>query len=337
MKENRLVTYSIVFIALVLLAIVLKTFQSVMRPLAIAALLLFLFTPLAQFSRDRKIPVWLTFGGFFVIVFLILSFVGSFISVDNVNLKDALPRFQERISQNSSGLIELGAKLGYDLEDVTTDKAGKMAVTGLTMGLGAIRTLFSEILLAMILMMFLIQSRSGLFSWVEQRYGTDEVTRLQETFQKIQGDILAYVGTKTLMSLGTAIVIGIVLLLFKAKFIYVSLLIIFLLNYIPIIGSLIAVLIVLLLYVLTIGLSVKVLYLFVLLMAVQVLFGSILEPKIAGSRLNMSPILIILSLYVWGWIWGVIGMLLSVPLTILIMIVSRHVGHMKSPPVLDPD
>jgi len=73
--------------------------------------------------------------------------------------------------------------------------------------------------------------------------------------------------------------------------------------------------------------------LFLLLMVVQVLFGSILEPKIAGSRLNMSPILIILSLYVWGWIWGVIGMLLSVPLTILIMIIIKHVGPMRSPSV----
>ena len=48
-------------------------------------------------------------------------------------------------------------------------------------------------------------------------------------------------------------------------------------------------------------------------MAVQILFGSILEPKITGEKLNMSPILIVVSLYVWGWIWGISGMLLSVP------------------------
>ncbi len=87
-------------------------------------------------------------------------------------------------------------------------------------------------------------------------------------------------------------------------------------------------LIVLLLYLLTFGASSNAIWLFVALMAVQVLFGSILEPKIAGKRLNMSPIIILISLYVWGWIWGIIGMLLSVPLTILIMVISKHLGAM---------
>ena len=64
------------------------------------------------------------------------------------------------------------------------------------------------------------------------------------------------------------------------------------------------------------------------LMAVQVIFGSILEPKIAGERLNMSPIVILISLYVWGWIWGIIGMLLSVPLTILLMVIAKHMSAM---------
>jgi len=177
---------------------------------------------------------------------------------------------------------------------------------------------------------FIIQSHSGLFSFVEKRLGKEEVARLQATIQKIEGDIIAYFGTKTAMSLGTAVVTGIVLLLFKAKFIYFSLLIIFMLNFIPIIGSLIAVVIVLILYVLSFGLSANVAWLLIILMAVQVLFGSILEPKIAGSRLNISPILIILSLYLWGWIWGIIGMLLSVPLTIFIKIILRHVGPMRT-------
>lgn len=73
MKENRLVNISIVFIALVVLAIVLKNFQQVMRPLAIATLLFFMVTPLARFSKQKKIPARVTFSGLFVIVFLILS------------------------------------------------------------------------------------------------------------------------------------------------------------------------------------------------------------------------------------------------------------------------
>ena len=70
MKVNRIVNYSVIFIALVLVAIVLQTFQSVLRPLAIATLLVFMVTPLAGYSREKKIPVWLTFSGLFLLVIL---------------------------------------------------------------------------------------------------------------------------------------------------------------------------------------------------------------------------------------------------------------------------
>ena len=330
MKENKLVYYSLLFIALVVLAIVLKTFQQVMRPLAIAALLMFIVTPLARFSKKRKIPVWITFAVVLSLGIGLLSLIGSLIQVENLDLNNALPQFKERIQRDSGGILALASKLGLGMDAITPEKLAKIASEGIKMGIGAARTVFSEILLALILLMFLVQSQSGLFSAVERRFGKDEVKRLEETLLRIEGDIIAYLGTKSAMSLGTAVGTGIVLFLFKAKFVYISLLVVFLLNFIPIIGSMIAVIIIVLLYVLSFGLAMKVLWLFLLLMAVQILFGSILEPKIAGDRLNMSPILIILSLYLWGWIWGIIGMLLSVPLTILIMITVKHMGQMET-------
>ncbi len=217
------------------------------------------------------------------------------------------------------------SKFGFGLESISADDIGKLAAKGARAGLGAIRTMFSETLLALILLMFILQSRSGLFGAVESKHGPDAVARLEETLKKIQGDIIAYFSTKALMSAGTALLTLVVLLLFGAKFIAISALLIFLLNFIPIVGSFIAVLVVAVLYIVTIGLSGNVGWLLLALMAVQVLFGNILEPKLAGKRLNMSPIVILISLYVWGWIWGVVGMFLSVPLTIMILIVVRHI------------
>jgi predicted PurR-regulated permease PerM len=330
MKATKLANYAVIFIALVLLAIVLKTFQSVLRPLAIATLLVFIFTPLAHFSKQKKIPVWITFAGLFIVVFLVIYLGGSFIITDNMNFQNALPQYQERISQGSGGVLALASKLGFDLKDITPEDLSEFAAKGAATVLSAVRSIFSETLLAMILMMFLIQSRSGLFSLIERKFGREEVGHLQATFQKIEGDIATYFGTKAAMSLGTAIGTGIVLLLFQADFIYISLLMVFMLNFIPIVGSLFAVVIILLMYMLTSGISVNAVWLLLALMAVQVFFGNILEPKVTGKRLKMSPILIIISLYVWGWIWGVVGMLLSVPLTILVMIITRHMGAMRT-------
>ena len=326
MQTNKLVSYSIIFNGLALAAVVLQTFVRVLRPLAIGSVLVFLGMPLASWAKGRGIPVWMTFVGLIVLVVGLMSLVGSFISLDNIDLAEAIPRYQEKISQSSSGMLEVGSKLGFSSENITPEKLGGLAAKGARAGLGAVRTIFSEMLLALILLMFLVQSRSGLFSLVENKYGKAELDRLQDTLRKIEGDILAYFGTKTVMSLGTAILTGVVLLLFGANYIYISLLIIFLLNFIPVIGSIVAVLIVVLLYVLTFGFSPQVAGLFLSLMVVQIIFGSILEPKIAGKRLNMSPIIILISLYLWGWIWGIVGMLLSVPLTILIMVTVKHMN-----------
>lgn len=333
MTESRLVNYSIIFMGVALLAVVLQTFQVVMRPFAIAILLVFISTPLADYSKRKGVPVWLTFLVLFVVAGGLLSLVSSFITADNFDLAGAIPRYQEKISQGSGPVLQIMSKFGLGLESISADDIGKLAARGARAGLGAIRAIFSETLLALILLMFIVQSRSVLFGAVESKHGADEVVRLQDTLRKIQRDIIAYFSTKALMSAGTALLTLVVLLLFGAKFIAISALLIFLLNFIPIVGSFIAVLVVAVLYVVTFGLSAKVGWLLLALMAVQVLFGNILEPKLAGKRLNMSPILILISLYVWGWIWGVVGMFLSVPLTIMILIVVRHMRSTEEPPV----
>ena len=326
MQDNKLIKYSVVFIAVVLAAIVLQTLQQVMRPLAIALLLLFISSPLARFSKEKRIPVWLTFAGLLVVLVLLLSWAGSFIDMDNFNLEGSVPGIQQRLSQDGNALLATLSKLGVGQDTFTPEKLSQFAATAAMKGLGAVRTLFSESLLALILLMFLVQSKGPLFSAMEGKYGSAGVARLEGILRKIETDVVAYFSTKALMSFGTAGLSAIVLLLFGAKFIFGSAILIFLLNFIPIVGSLIAVVVVVGLYAVLFGLSAKVGWLLLAMMAVQILFGNILEPRIAGKRLNMSPILILISLYVWGWIWGVTGMLLSVPLTILILVVLKHTG-----------
>jgi predicted PurR-regulated permease PerM len=329
MREQKLANYALIFIGICLLAFVLQLFQQVMRPFAIAVLLVFITTPLAEFSKNKGIPPWITFLGLFIIAGGLLSLVGSFVSADNFSLAGAIPSIQERIGSGSGPVLELMSRFGFGLESISKEDIGKLAAQGAAAGLSGIQTFFSEALLALILLMFIVQSRASLFRAVEKKYGEKEVTNLQQTLLKIEGDILAYFSTKSLMSLGTAVFSAIVLLLFGAKFIAISAMLIFLLNFIPIIGSAIAVIVVVLLYFVTFGLSINLLWLLLVLLAVQVLFGNILEPKMTGERLNMSPIIILVSLYIWGWIWGVVGMFLSVPLTIMILILVRHMGRIK--------
>ena len=65
------------------------------------------------------------------------------------------------------------------------------------------------------------------------------------------------------------------------------------------------------------------------MLAIQLMFGNILEPNIQGNSLNLSPVVILFCLIFWGWLWGIAGALLSVPITVIIKIVCENISFLK--------
>ena len=102
-------------------------------------------------------------------------------------------------------------------------------------------------------------------------------------------------------------------------------LLIFVLNYIPNIGSIVAVAFPALLALVQFETLGPFIILVISLTAIQLAIGSVLEPMLMGNTLNMSPFAIILALAFWGTIWGIVGMFLSVPIMVMVMIVCAHV------------
>ena len=95
---------------------------------------------------------------------------------------------------------------------------------------------------------------------------------------------------------------------------------VFILNFIPTIGSIVATVPPIAITFFQFGSIGKTIVVAILLIATQLIVGNILEPKIMGRGLKLSPMVVLLSLIFWGWIWGIPGMLLSVPLTAAIRI-----------------
>ena len=98
----------------------------------------------------------------------------------------------------------------------------------------------------------------------------------------------------------------------------------FLLNYVPAIGSLIASVPALLLAMVQLD-GLHVMYTFIGYLCINVVTGSLVEPRLFGGRIGLSPLVVLLSLIFWGWVLGSVGMLLSVPLTMILKIVLQSV------------
>ena len=108
----------------------------------------------------------------------------------------------------------------------------------------------------------------------------------------------------------------------------------FVLNFIPTIGSIIAVLIPVIFALIQFPFISDVFILFTFLIIIQFVLGNIIQPKMMGNKLNISQFVVILSLVIWGAMWGTIGMFLSVPLMVILLIIFSQFEHTKSLAIL---
>ncbi len=156
-----------------------------------------------------------------------------------------------------------------------------------------------------------------------------EQEKKQVLFYKMDQNIGRYLRLKTLVSFITGALSYAALLIFGVDSALFWAFLIFILNFIPTVGSLIATIFPALFAVLQMAEIAPFLYILLSVGSIQVLVGNVVEPKLMGNSLNMSPLVVVLSLTIWGAMWGVMGMILSVPITVMMIIVFEEIPSLK--------
>lgn len=150
-----------------------------------------------------------------------------------------------------------------------------------------------------------------------------------KTFNRIKDSVSAYIKVKTLVSLITGVGVGIVCLLFGIEYALLWGFLAFVLNYIPYIGSLIAIVPPLVLGIIEFNSVPQVLVLFLCLEGVQLTMGNVIEPKLMGDSFSINTVSVLFGFVFWAFMWGTAGMLLAVPLTFLFKVIIEHVSDAK--------
>lgn len=139
--------------------------------------------------------------------------------------------------------------------------------------------------------------------------------------KKVDESIHTYVSIKTSLCLLAGVLSYIVLLIIGVDFAVLWAFLIFMLNYIPIIGAFLGIIFPTLIAIVQFGGYVEPLLVICLLSGIQLIIGNFVEPKILGTKLNLSPLVVIIALTFWGSLWGIAGMFLCVPITVIMMII----------------
>ena len=153
---------------------------------------------------------------------------------------------------------------------------------------------------------------------------------VNETLDKIERSVAQYLGLKTLVSLITGVLSFFTLMIIGIDSPAFWAFLIFLLNYIPTIGSLIATLFPAIFCLLQFGEFTPAIMVLIFVGAIQVLVGNLIEPRIMGNSLNISPLAAIIALSFWGAIWGITGMIMSVPITVIAVIIFSQFQQTRS-------
>ncbi len=195
---------------------------------------------------------------------------------------------------------------------------------------GSVGSLLSSLFLVLIYTAFLFTEKPAMAKKLDALASNpDEASNMRDIFTQITTQVQSYIWMKTLVSLATGLLSYLILIWVGVDFAAVWALLIFMLNYIPNVGSILGVMLPALLTLVQFDTLTPFILIAVGLGAVQFTIGNIIEPSLMGKSLNLSSLMIILSLTFWGLLWGIPGMFLSVPIMVIITIVCAKFDSLR--------
>ena len=297
-------------------------------PFFLALFLTILSLPFFTRLLARRVPAGLAIAATMLIVVVVLAVVGGVITASVADLTAKLPEYQERLRAAAVAAVDwLEAHRVAVPRQITTEALDLGAVVNFVgNAFRGVATALSAFLLVLLMMVFMLWEAVILPGklQVAARWGPLELERWQPIVVRVQ----RYLILKTAISLATGLAAGLLCWAVGLDFALFWGFLAFLLNYIPNIGSVIAALPPAALALIQLSVP-RALAIAAGYLVVNVVFGNLLEPAVMGRGLRMSPLTIFLALVFWGWLWGPLGMILSVPLTVSIKILMESTESLR--------
>jgi predicted PurR-regulated permease PerM len=300
-----------------------RTAEPILVPFMLAAMLAIICaTPLAWLQR-RGLPTWLAVVLIVLVLLGLGTMTGTLIGTSLIDFTRSIPGYQARLEREMAEFVSWLSAHGFEVSSQlladSFDPGEVLRIAGrIFTGVGDV---LGKIALILIITVFILLEISGFSTKVRSAFpGADP--KLSPLTQ-INENVRRYLALKTLLSLTTGVLVAMWLQILGVDYARLWGLLAFLLNYIPSIGSFIAAIPAVLLAFLQFGPGDGILAALGYLV-INTAIGNFIEPRIMGEGMGLSTLVVFLSLIFWGWVLGPVGMLLSVPLTMIMKIVLEE-------------
>lgn len=316
--HSPIARFLVVLAAFIVVVAGMKAAESLLVPFFLSLFIAIISSPPLLWMRSKGLPTWLSLLIIVMALVALSVIVGAIIGSAISGFTKDLPEYQIKLSLLTTDLFNRLGSLGLEIdiqqirENFQPSKALAMAGTTLA-SFGNLMTNFFLILLTVI---FILAEE---VSFADKLLTNVKTRNSLKALHKFTASVNQYVAIKTLVSLLTGFLILVWLWILGLDYFVLWGLLAFLLNFIPTFGSVLAAIpaVLLALVQLSVGDAALVAAGFLL---VNFGVGNVLEPRIMGKGLDLSALVVFLSLVFWGWVLGPVGMLLSIPLTMMVKI-----------------
>lgn len=336
MEKDRVYQKVIVFIGVVLALAILKIGSEVLIPLAVAIFVFMLVSPLMERLIRHKVPKILSIAIVLILTTLFcLCFVYIIVLMINVLLAE-LPSYINKVTVFDayiSGWIREVFKIEEEdfpsiikMLNIDWAQQVKNILSSLS---SASASIVGDMAMVIVYLLFLLMEETTILPKVNAAFPKTR-NEAGELVKSISHQTSRYLAVKILISLVTGVCFYLVAILSGMDFPLVWGVLACLLNFIPTIGSIVVT--VLATFMAAIQFMPhwgRVGLVFLGFLATEMILGNIIDPKMQGVQLNMSPFIILIMLALWGYIWGIAGMFLAVPITCVIQVVCANIESLK--------
>jgi AI-2 transport protein TqsA len=331
----NLVNVAAALIIFVIIVVAFKELATLLQPLFVAIFLYYVGTPIVRVLTRHKWPPMLAH---FLVVVSLAGIVIAFAWAMGVYLDDfaqQLPQFQKRlqdvVTSTTDGMREDMPYFAKRARGMLRRLDFSQPVDlGLKSLVGNVVGFVSAGLLVIFYLIFIIHEKHTLPGRLKAIYGKDRSEKIREIWQRVNDSITGYLYVKFLASLMTAALALVVMLIYGLDLAFLWSAILFFANFIPYIGSIVAFLFPVAVAILEFDSAWKVLSMTGIFVAIDMFVGNYWEPRTAGDRLNVSPLIVMLSLAFWGWLWGFVGVILSVPITVSLKYILENIPYTRN-------
>jgi len=334
-EHTKQITYLLFFIAAAIFFTILKVAASVIIPVVLAVMLSFVMFPIVRQMNRFHLP-WI-FNVIIVTVLLVfcIAIIGTLIGASlrtivsqygkyeskflsiyefiagKLNLKfDARQSFFYNIQSALEGQIDIHSAIKKGILSFSEDMV----------------SFIRNILVIILMFIFLLVEMHLTGEKLRESFEGKMKGRMMNIVRRTMTQVVRFLSIKFFISLATGILVYLSAKAVKLDFAVVWGFLAFVLNFIPTFGSIVSVVATSLFALLQFfphpG---PIIFIFLITITINMVLGNFLEPRIEGDNLGISPFVILVMLSWWGWMWGFVGMILAVPLTVIIKIVCENI------------